>query len=338
MRVGIVGAGLQARRRAPVIKAWPGAELVVISAEHPDSAKALASQMGCEADVGWEWVARRRDVDVVLVCTPPRLHAAITIAALQTGKHVLCEKPLAWSLEEAEEMRAVTRATGLTVKCGFNHRHHPGIEQAHRWLDDGRLGEPLFIRCRYGICGRPGYAKEWRGNADAVAGGQLMEQGIHGIDLARWFLGELVDVNCMLGAPYFDLGPLEDNAFATYRTERGRVLSIHSTLTQWKNLFSFEIFGHDGYALVKGLGGAYGTERATFGKRDFHAPFTEETVEFRGDDRSWREEWREFVHAIEERRDPLGTVGDGIEAMRCVFAAYEAHRRNATVRVESVGR
>jgi len=99
------------------------------------------------------------------------------------------------------------------------------------------------------------------------------------------------------------------------------------------NLFSFEIYGSDGYVTVEGLGGGYGTEKAAFGRRDFTAPFAEEIVEFRGEDRSWVEEWKEFAAAIEEKRDPLGTARDGLEAMRLVFAAYESARTGRTVQL-----
>ncbi len=94
MRVAIVGAGLQARRRAPVIFDSPGAQLVVISAKTREDAEPLAQAMECEAGEGWEAIVARPDIDVVLVCTPPHIHAAIGSAALRAGKHVLCEKPL----------------------------------------------------------------------------------------------------------------------------------------------------------------------------------------------------------------------------------------------------
>jgi len=324
MRVAIIGAGLQARRRAPVLRDFPDTELVVISAAHLKSAQRLADSMGCQAAVGWEAVVERDDVDAVLVCTPPHLHAVISIAAMRRGKHVLCEKPLARTLEEAESMVAAARQSGVTLKCGFNHRHHPGIQQARQWFDSGVIGEPIFIRCRYGIGGRPGYEQEWRADPQIVAGGQLMEQGIHAVDLCRWFLGDFAQLTCLVGTHFWKTQPLEDNAFVLLRTPGGAVASIHSSLTQWKNLFSFEMFGRDGYVVVEGLGGSYGTERAVLGKRDFIAPFSEGVVEFRGGDGSWLEEWKEFVAAVRERRQPLGSAQDGLEALRLVYAAYEA--------------
>jgi predicted dehydrogenase len=324
MRVGIVGAGLQGQRRSPVVRDFPDTELVVISAAHLESAKPLADNVGCEWAVGWEPVVQRDDIDVVLVCTPPNLHAVISIAAMRRGKHVLCEKPLARTLEEAQDMLAAARESGVTLKCGFNHRHHPGIQRARQWFDSGVIGEPTFIRCRYGIGGRPSYEKEWRADPQVVGGGQLMEQGIHAVDLCRWFLGDFTQVACLVGNYFWKTQPLEDNSFVLFRTQGGAVASIHSSLTQWKNLFSFELYGRDGYIAVEGLGGSYGTERAVLAKRDFVAPFGEEVIEFRGGDCSWLEEWKEFVAAVRERREPLGNGNDGLEALRLVYGAYNA--------------
>ncbi|OGO03656.1 MAG: hypothetical protein A2Y91_04950 [Chloroflexi bacterium RBG_13_54_8] len=333
MRVGIIGAGLQARRRAPVLLDSPDTKLVVISAAHPEPAKRLAEEMGCEADVGWERIVNRNDIDTIIVCTPPHIHAAVSIAAIKSGKHVLCEKPLTRTLAEAEEMVKVAQKCNVTLKCGFNHRHHPGIQKVRQWLDKGLLGKPLVVRCRYGIGGRPGYEKEWRANPEVVGGGQLMEQGIHGIDLARWFLGEFSEASGIVETIYWPIKPLEDNAFAIYRTKSGGMAFIHSSLTQWKNLFSFELYGTEGYAAVEGLGGGYGNERAILAKKDFFAPFQEETTEFRGDDRSWREEWKEFVTSVRECRDPVGSGKDGLEAMRLVMAVYQAAKTGQMVKL-----
>jgi predicted dehydrogenase len=276
-------------------------------------------------------VVDRDDLDALIVATPPHLHAQISIAAMKNGKHVLCEKPLARTLAEAREMVATAKETGRVLKCGFNHRHHPAIQQARRWFEEGRIGDPVFVRARYGIGGRPGYEREWRANPEVVSGGQLMEQGIHVVDLARWFLGEFSQVTALVETNFWNIKPLEDNAFALYRTTTGTAASIHSSLTQWKNLFSFELSGRDGYITVEGLGGGYGTERVALGKRDFTAPFTEEVVEFRGEDRSWHDEWQEFVTAVNEGREPLGNAADGLEAIRLVFAAYESAKAGRTV-------
>jgi predicted dehydrogenase len=324
LRVGLIGAGLQGGRRAPALKQC-GNELVIVASAHQEAASRLAQSMGCKvATDRWQDVVEREDVDVVLVCTTPDLHAEMSIAAMKRGKHVLCEKPLARTMAEAEDMLNAAQANEVILKCGFNHRHHPGIQKAREWFDKGVIGDLNFIRCCYGICGRPGYEKEWRANPEIVSGGQLMEQGIHAIDLFRWFMGEFVEASGFTSTRFWQIAPLEDNSFALFRTGKGQIASLHSSLTQWKNLFSFHLFGQDGYIMVEGLGGGYGTEKVALGKRSFFDPFRDEVTEFRGGDVSWAEEWKEFVAAIEEKREPLGNGSDGLEALKLVNAVYQS--------------
>jgi predicted dehydrogenase len=256
---------------------------------------------------------------------------------MKRGKHVLCEKPLARTVEEGQQMVQVAREAGVRLKCGFNLRHHPAIRQAHQWCEDGNIGVIDWMRCRYGIGGRPGYDQEWRAQAGVSGGGQLMDQGIHALDLFRWFAGDFVEVFGFLATRFWDVAPLEDNAFALLRTARGQVASLHASWTQWKPLFSLEVFGHNGYITVEGLGGAYGTERATLGQRDFAAPFGEDVIEFRGEDRSWEGEWQEFVSAIREGREPSANGDDGLAAIELAQGIYESAQSGKTVASDPLG-
>ncbi len=336
MRVAFIGAGLQTRRRAPVIAQSRDNEVVaVIGSPGHEIPKDLAQSYGSLWGTDWRQAVARPDVDAVVVCTPPHIHAEIAIAALESGKHVLCEKPLCRTLEEAEAMLAAARRAKRVLKCGFNHRHHPAVLEARKRFDRGDFGRPIAARCRYGICGRPGYEKEWRADPARSAGGQFAEQGTHGVDLFRWFLGELVAVSCMTSIGYFREQPLEDNGMALFRAADGALATLHSSLTHWKNLFSFEVMGEDGYFAVEGLGASYGTERLIVGKRDFNAPFQDLVIEYRGGDSSWQAEWREFTSAIAEDREPLGSGADGLAAVRTTLAAYYAEKTKTVVDILS---
>jgi len=327
MRVGIIGTNLMGRRRAIALKAFPGCQLTAVASAHFEKAQVFAKEFGSEAEVDWKSLLKRSDVDVVLVCTTVATHAEIVIAALSAGKHVLCEKPLARTAEDGEAMVNAAEKFGKILKCGFNHRYHPAVRQAKQLLDDGEIGKPNFIRCRYGICGRPGYSKEWRMDPNQVGGGHLMEHGIHAIDLFRWFLGDLKSAAGFTASYVVDAEGLEDNAFALFQGEKGEIAQLHSSLTQWRNLFSFEIYGENGYLSIQGLGGSYGTEKLTRGLKSFDRPFTEDTWEYRGEDTSWKDEWEDFSVAIQEKKIPLGTGRDGLEAMKLVQAVYRSNEK-----------
>ena len=331
MRVAIIGVGLQCRRRAPVIKESKDDQLVVIASLHLEHARDMAARMGCEASGDWHSVVSRKDIDAILVCTPPHVHAEISVAAMRAGKHVLCEKPLTRTVGESEEMVAAAKQTGRVLKCGFNHRHHPAVLEAHRRFERGLIGKAVFGRARYGIGGRPGIEKEWRSDPAIVSGGQLMEQGIHVVDLYRWFLGDIRRVTGLVSTSRWPIAPLEDNGFALLESKGGAVASVHSSLTQWTNLFEFEVYGEKGSLVVRGLGASYGVEELVTSLHDPAAPFSHETIEYRGGDSSWKSEWEEFAAAIEEKREPLGNGADGLAAMEIVNAVYSASSNGQAV-------
>ena len=338
MRVAFVGSGLQTRRRAPIVHQSNDDTLVTIVGNDEQSRTALASQFGCESGADWQSVIARDDIDAVIVTTPPYVHAEISIAALESGKHVLCEKPLSKTLDEAEGMVGAAKASGRVLKCGFNHRHHPAVLEARQRFERGDFGRPISGRCRYGICGRPGYENEWRADPVRAAGGQYAEQGVHAIDLFRWFLGELSEVSCMTSTGYFTDQPLEDNGMAIFRAVNGALAMLHASLTQWENLFSFEILGDEGYFSVDGLGATYGTETLSIGKRDFTAPFQDHVIQYRGGDTSWQSEWNEFKAAISEGREPLGSGVDGLECVRAALASYHAEASGTVVNLRNFGK
>jgi predicted dehydrogenase len=332
MNIGIVGAGLQGRRRAQALKQFKDDKLIAVVDVNRDAAKALIAGSDAKVLSNWEELVTSKEVDIVVICTPPNLHVSIGTAAMNNGKHVLCEKPLALNTQEAEKMAAAAQDNKVKLKCGFNHRFHPAIKQAKTWIGQGLIGELMFIRCQYGIGGRPGYDKEWRADAKIAGGGQLMDQGMHLLDLCRWFLGDFNEAFGFLSTTYWDM-PLEDNAFALLRTQKGQVASMHTSWTQWKNQFLFEISGKDGYVIIDGLGGSYGIEKAILGKRAFLLPFREEIIEFRGEDRSWQEEWQEFITAIKENREPLSNGYDGLQANRLADAVYQSARSGVAMKL-----
>ncbi len=335
--IGLVGAGLEGKRRAHALKEMSSCRLRIVADIDEQAARRTAEEMACDHTTSWEEVVQREDVDVVAVCTPPHLHSLVSGAALRMGKHVLCSKPMGRSPEEARAIVDASEANGVGVKCGLNHRHHPGIRQVKQWQEQGAIGEIIFGRCCYGIGGRPGYDREWRSEREISGGGQLMDQGFHALDLFRWFMGDFVEAFGMLTTGFWPIAPMEDNAFALLRTAGGQVASLHASWSQWKNLFSFEVFGRDGYIRVEGLGASYGVERAVLGKREFAAPFREEVIEFRGQDSSWREEWEELTAAIREEREPLGSGRDALKAQELAHALYRSAATGTAVRLDAAG-
>jgi predicted dehydrogenase len=334
IRVAIIGAGLIGRKRALALKKFPDCRLAVSADIDPEAGRRFAREFGGEAETEWKKVVRREDIDVVVVATPNKFLAPISIAALKNEKQVLCEKPLGRNVQESQKIMEAALEGGGTLKTGFNHRHHPALAQAKKFLDLGEIGRLLNLRCRYGHGGRPGYDQEWRANKTLSGGGELLDQGIHVVDLMRWLAGDFDEVFGVVRTYYWEMN-VEDNAFALFKGKDGLEAFMHTSWTQWKNLFSLEIFGSRGYLIIHGLGGSYGVEKLIIGRNVGQGrPPDEEVMEFPGPDISWEEEWREFLSAIRDKRAPLGSGHDGLQANKMVDAVYRSARKNRPVKIE----
>ena len=374
-----MGCGFIGRRRAEVVRRSPDDQLVIVADVDEGRVTSLAREMGCSVTTDWREVVASDNVDAIIVCTTNKWLAPISIAALQNDKHVLVEKPMARNLAEAEKLLRAWMAENEKAKVenigrkieqgnaffnfhrpllavGFNLRHHPAISKAHELCADGIIGPPMFIRAVYGHGGRPGYDMEWRADPELAGGGELLDQGIHLIDLCRWFLGDFseafgitatyiwgskttdrrqkIDEKFATSSFPFPISAIEDNAFALLRTATGQVASLHASWTQWKNRFSFEVFGRGGYLRVDGLGGSYGVERLEIGRRKGEGgPPEVEVLEFPGPDPSWQAEWQEFTAAIRDGRQPMTNGYDGWQAMRMISAVYESERTGKMVKL-----
>lgn len=331
LRVGLIGAGLIGDKRAGIVAADPNGKLVAVADSDMGRADALAKKFGCEADPDGARLAGRTDLDAVIVATPHKFLPVYSLAAMAAGHHVFCEKPMGRNEAEVRSLVDAARKANVLLKAGFNHRNHPAIRKARELVEQDAIGKLIHLRCRYGHGGRPGYEGEWRGNADLAGGGELLDQGIHALDLFRWFAGDFVEVFGWTATQVWNISPLEDNAMAFLKTSDGILASLHASWTQWKNLFSFEIFGNRGYLIVDGLGGSYGPERLTIGRRRPESgPPDEEHMEFPGPDPSWALDWADFVRAI--RSGKQGGGEDGLAAMHLVESIYLSARQNCPVR------
>ncbi len=326
LNVALIGAGLQGRRRVAPVLANKNCNLSWVIDRNLERAQSLAAGTQATTAQSFQAVLEDPNVQLALVLTPPDSHFEITSALLKKGIHVLCEKPMTRNSVDAEKLVDLAKENKVILKCGFNHRHHPAVLEAYKRLKEGQIGKPVFIRGKYGIGGRTDIKTEWRANPEIVAGGQLMEQGIHLLDLISWFTGGVSEVSCMTSTAVFPIAPLEDNAFVTLRSKSGTLSSVHSTLCQWINEFEFEIYGEKGFLAVEGLGASYGIEKLKFGINTPGKPFNYETIEYRGGDSSWTQEWDEFLSSIADHRQPIGSGADGAQAVRLVEMAYLSNK------------
>ncbi len=317
-RFAIIGCGLIGQKRAATL---PSGSLQVACDLQIARAEAMASKAGGRAVCCVE-EALAEDVDAVIVATLNSTLAPITRQAVIAGKHVLVEKPAAVSSQDLAELEKLTKEKKVAVRVGYNHRYHPAFRKAREIVDSGALGPLMFVRGRYGHGGRVGYHQEWRADPKLSGGGELIDQGVHLIDLAGWFLGDFPVVRGHANTYFWDM-PVDDNAFLDLQNAEGCTAWLHVSCSEWKNLFSFEIYGRDGKLHVEGLGGSYGVERLAHYRMLPEMGPPETTIyEYPGADLSWKWEMEEFLKDMETGQTPEPGLREARKTLEVVEKIY----------------
>ncbi len=322
MNYAIIGCGLIGKKRLAGLPA--GSKLAIACDTNLARAEELVKLAGAgRAVADFRQALADPQVDAVIVATINSELAPISAAAIRAGKHVIVEKPAGISVRQLDELIALEKQHGVCVRVGFNHRYHPAIQKAREIFDSGIMGELMFLRARYGHGGRVGYDQEWRANQKLSGGGELIDQGIHLIDLAGWFLGKFPKVDGH-AATFFWKMPVDDNAFLSLQTAKGQTAWLHVSCTEWKNLFSFELYGRHTKLAIEGLGGSYGVEKLFHYqmKPEMGIPDTK-VYEFSGPDESWKMETAKFEQDIKAERTPDAGLAEARAALQIVEIVYE---------------
>jgi predicted dehydrogenase len=321
MNYAIIGCGLIGKKRLAGLPA--GSKLIVAC----DTNLVRAGELVKLAQTGrvladYKQAVVDPQVNAVIVATVNAALAEVSAAAIRAGKHVIVEKPAGISVKQIDELISLADKHGVCVRVGFNHRYHPAFRKAREIFESGVMGELMFIRARYGHGGRVGYDKEWRADPKLSGGGELIDQGIHLIDLAGWFLGGFKNV-AGHATTYFWKMPVDDNAFLNLRTAKGQTAWLHVSCTEWKNLFSFEIYGRNTKLAIEGLGGSYGVEKLYhYQMKPEMGPPDTKLYEFPGPDESWRIEMTEFEEDIRCQRTPAAGLAAARNALQIVEKIY----------------
>lgn len=315
MNVAIIGCGLIGNKRAKYLN---GGNLLYCVDKNIQRAQALAAETGCQILLNWQEVMTKPEINIVIIATTHEVLTEITLAAIKSGKHVLIEKPAARSSKELRPVIDNIEKSNVVVKVGFNHRYHKAVLKAYKLIKTGEIGELMFIRGRYGHGGRFGYEKEWRSNPKLSGGGEMIDKGMHLIDLSRWFLGEFTEVAGFAHTYFWDR-PVDDNGFIILKTATKQTAFLHASCTEWKNLFSFEIYGKKGKLDIQGLGGSYGLERLSCYKMLPHMGPPETNIwEYPMMDDSWQLEFTALLEDIRHQRPANPGVKDAHAALTIV--------------------
>ena len=322
--IGIIGFGKMGKIRFDAIKADGRGKIVKIY--DPNKVQDLDPTLLASNE---QEIIEDPDINLVFICTPNYLNKDFTIKSLKAGKHVFCEKPPAFNTKEVEEIIHVEKESNSKLMYGFNHRHHSSIQNIKDIIDSKKFGKILWMRGRYGKSVDTTFFDSWRSKKELAGGGILLDQGIHLLDLFLYTAGDFHEVKAFVSNLYWDL-EIEDNVFALLKNnENGIVASLHSTMTQWRHLFSLEIFLEKGYLVLNGLktsSGTYGDEILTIAKNRSTAPAAswedEERITYQTD-LSWRKEVEHFLDAIEQDKPiSIGNSNDAHKLMKIIDLIY----------------
>lgn len=327
INIAIVGMGKIGKLRAQTIKENKMTTLMAAYDIDAEQLNEFNDIIKCEKV---DDIFNIKNLDAVIICTFNKYAPLFTIQALKNGLHVFCEKPPARTSKEMKEVIKVEAKKNLILKYGFNHRYHHSVMEAKKLIDNDVFGKLLWMRGVYGKAGGNQYTQNWRNDKEESGGGILIDQGIHMLDLMRFFAGEFEEIKSMVKTNYWDVN-VEDNAFAIMQTDDNILASVHSSATQWRHKFLLEMSFENGYINLEGIlsgSRSYGDETLSIAKRQFEdntfamGKPREEKIFFDTDE-SWKLELDEFVDCIlNDKKAYNGNSEDALKVMELIEAIY----------------
>jgi predicted dehydrogenase len=346
MRFGVIGAGKIGAIRIATIKAHPELELAAVYDRSQAVAERAAAGTGAKVcpdvptllDCG---------LDAVVVSTPHFVHRELCVAAFERGLHVLCEKPLAHTVEDAAAIVAAAKKAGRVLALGFNLRYYPMVKFARQVVDDGLIGNITHIRVLGGHDGIYKFAHDWEYKLPESGGGAMMDVGIHVTDLARYFLGEITSVYGSMSESVWHVDGSEDNAIAIFKNPQGIVASYQTTWSEWRGYKNhIEIYGDNGmvraaYAPMENLLITNTTKGKLHKARKFYLDvmLREKLLGWKTTTyRSFREELADFVKMIGgDYSVPLADGHAGLRSIEVSEAVRSSSRTGQAVDLPDIG-
>lgn len=324
INIGIIGYGKMGRTRAQAIEQVGLGRITAVW-------DAVAVDPGpYEFARDEKEILNSPEIEAIFICTPNYRIVSLTKAALAAGKHVFSEKPPAFTAAELAEVLALEKSSGCKLMYGFNHRHHGSIIKMKSIIDEGEMGRVLWMRGRYGKEVDESFFQGWRAKPELAGGGIMLDQGIHMLDLFLFLGGGFDEVHSFVSNLFWKIDGLEDNVFAIFRNNQtGMCASLHSTMTQWRYIFSLEIFLEKGSLVLNGLktsSGAYGDEDLAIKYNVEHpeeGKFEREERIVYHTDESWNSEVAHFLECIKHGRQvSIGNSKDAMKVMKIMDQIY----------------
>jgi predicted dehydrogenase len=330
LKVGIAGFGVVGRRRKDCVERHTDMEIVAVCDKSftgegilPDGVKHYMDYKSLLTE----------ELDVLIVCLTNDIAAEVTIAGLESGMHVFCEKPPGRDVEDIRRViECELKHPDLRLMYGFNHRYHESVQDVLKVLESGKFGRIINMRGIYGKAKLITFNQpDWRSKREIAGGGVLLDQGIHMVDLMRLFAGEFDEVYSFISNSHWGY-EVEDNAYALMRTKDGVIATLNSSATQWRHRFHLDINLEKGSLILSGIlsgSKSYGAETLTIVTADpdnDNGDPKEQIIRYNKDP-SWDDEINIFAKAILEGGDIRnGTSMDALQTVKLVYQIYYADK------------
>jgi predicted dehydrogenase len=326
-RFGLVGAGAIAQAYAQAFAKSKQVELAAIADCRPEAAEKLAATAGCPAFPDAAAMTDAVELDAAIVCTPPATHRDVCCQLLEDGLHVLCEKPLAIDSASAREMIDAAEARGLEFTMASKFRYVADVTHAKSLIAEGLIGEVVLFENVF--TGRVDMTHRWNSDPSVAGGGVLIDNGTHSVDITRYFLGALSEVQAMEGHRIQDL-PVEDTAKMFVRSRAGVLASIDLSWSVSKEIpYFIAVYGSQGALLV----GWRESKYRRMGDQDW-------TVFGAGYDKvaAFQRQLENFAAAVRGDEDLAVTPVDALASVQVIEAAYRSLARGSWEPIRESGR
>jgi len=322
LKVGIAGYGVVGKKRRKILDKIPGVKVVAISDKNP---KNKISEKNIKFFSDYKKLFNE-NLNVLFISLPNKYAAEATIKALRKNINVFCEKPPARNINELKKvLKEYRKKNKIKLKYGFNHRYHDSILLAKKAIDSGKYGKLINIKGLYGKSKIINFKGQWRSSKSIAGGGILLDQGIHLLDIMRFFCGEFKEIKSFVNNNYWKF-KVEDNAYVILRSKKNVVAMVHSTATQWQHQFRVEI------TLEKALINLFGilSSSKTYGneKIEIHPKFAKnkknKIIKFKNDF-SWEREIKEYIRCVKmNKKIYKGNIYEAIEVMKIIDTIYKS--------------
>lgn len=330
INIGIIGYGKVGKTRHKILSKIKNVKIVSICDTYFIEHKNKSIIYSPDANK----VIENNDIDTVFISVPNFLNKKYTIKSLLKNKNVFCEKPPALNSREMNEIIKYEKKSKGKLMYGFNHRLHKSVRYMKNIVDSKKFGQILWMRGRYGKSVDKNFFNNWRSKKKYSGGGIFLDQGIHMLDLFLHFAGNFDVVKASVSNLYWKTD-VEDNAFIIVENTKSKIsASLHSTMTQWRHLFSLEIFLERGYLVLNGLktsSNSYGKEILTIAKNRSLPPASSWTKEINKEynvDNSFEVETKIFIDSVVKNK-PISSSNskDALKLMKIVDQIYKNQKK-----------